>query len=94
MTKTELLRALAGLVNVTQKDADTIWNALLGKKGLLVQSLSESGTAPLGDFGTLKLKISKERPGINPATKAPITIKAQRKISLTVSKGMKEMLNP
>jgi nucleoid DNA-binding protein len=79
LTKSAVYQELATKTKLTRKQVADVFTALTG---LVKGQLSKKGPGQFTIPGLLKLKLvhkaaTKARPGINPFTKAPITIKAK-----------------
>jgi len=77
MTKSDFVSAMSDKTGMSRKEVGAFLDAM---NGLVVDQLKSNGQVTIP--GMLKLKMSEraatsERPGINPFTKAPITIKAK-----------------
>ena len=97
VTKAEIYSELAEKTGLTKKQIASVFEAMYEQIG---QHLGKKGSGLFVIPGLLKLKVvdkpaTKAKPGINPATKEPITIKAKpaRKVIKAVPlKGLKEMV--
>jgi nucleoid DNA-binding protein len=79
MTKSAVYQELANKTKLTRKQVADVFAALAG---LVKTQLSKKGPGQFTIPGLIKLKLvhkpaTKARPGINPFTKEPITIKAK-----------------
>ena len=75
MTKACLVEYIAESADLTKADAARALEAML--EGV-TKGLKEEGKVTLVGFGTFSVAERPERQGINPATKAPITIAAKK----------------
>src|SRR5210317_1066023 len=94
MNKAQLIQELvadkdSGLAS--KAAAERALNAVLGA---VKKTLKKGDKVQLVGFGTFSVKQRKQRKGRNPQTGATITIKAQKTISFTAGKTLKDMLNP
>lgn len=96
-TKTEFFGALADKTGLTKKQVASVFEAL---QDLLGKELGKKGPGLVQIPGMLKIKVvhkpaTKARPGFNPATKQPITIKAKparKVIKVLPLKALKDLL--
>ena len=77
MNKTELVNAIAEKAQLTKVQAKAALEAALEA---VAEDLAKGEKVALIDFGTLSVVEKGERTGINPATKAKITIPAKKVI--------------
>lgn len=91
MTKKELLELLADAMDVPLIKADLFLCAFAGIIKANI-TLAPRGV-PLGDLGFLKPVYRKERGGINPQTRAPMTIPAKHAVKFVASKSFSEGIN-
>lgn len=77
MNKTELVNAIAEKAQLTKVQAKTALEAALEA---VTEDLAKGEKVALIGFGTLSVVEKGERTGINPATKAKITIPAKKVI--------------
>lgn len=78
-TKAEIYQTLGERTGLSKKDISSVFNAL---SDLIGKELGKKGPGLFQIPGLLKLKVvrkpaTKAKPGINPFTKEPITIKAK-----------------
>jgi len=78
-TKTEIYTAIATKTNLSKKDVAAVFEAM---SELIGKEIGKKGPGLFVIPGLLKIKVqhkpaTKARPGFNPATKEPITIKAK-----------------
>ena len=96
-TKSEILTALAEETGLAKRDVQMVVDALTG---LIESELGKKGPGVFTLPGLLKIRrvrkeATKARPGINPFTREPITIKAKpahNTVKVTALKGLKEMV--
>ncbi len=97
LTKTEVISKIAEISELDKKSVARVF------EGLTEIIKKELGSRGPGEFvipGLLKLKTvkkpaTKDRPGINPFTKEPITIKgkpASKKVRATALKSLKDLI--
>jgi nucleoid DNA-binding protein len=96
-TKTEFYAVLADKAGITKKQVASIFEALHELHG---KELGKKGSGILVIPGLYKIKVvhkpaTKARPGFNPATKQPITIKAKparKVIKVMPLKALKDLI--
>jgi DNA-binding protein HU-beta len=91
MTKTQLIRHMAGQLELTNKQASTFLESLTD---LAVKEAKKNGVFVLPGFGRLKKVQRKARTGRNPQTGAVIQIKAKTVAKFYLSKSIKEAIAP
>ena len=75
MNKTELVAAVAEKAALSKKDADAAVTAVLDA---VKEALADGDKVSLVGFGTFSVKERAARTGINPLTKAPMSIPASK----------------
>ena len=75
MNKTELVSAIAAKAGLSKSDAKKALDATVEA---ISEALKAGDKVALVGFGTFAVAERPERQGINPATKAPITIAAKK----------------
>ena len=93
MNKTQFIEKLAKKTGFTLKDAGMVVNAIFDAtpgKGIIAVELDAGGKVSLPGFGTFKTVHREERTGINPKTKAAITIPAKNYPVLKAGKTLKD----
>ncbi len=75
MNKTELVASIAEKANISKKDAEKAVAAFVDS---VAAELKAGGKVQLVGFGTFEVRERAERQGINPQTKATITIAASK----------------
>ena len=75
MNKTELVSSIAEKSGLSKEDAKKALNATIAT---IADTLKAGDKVALVGFGTFAVAERPERQGINPATKAPITIAAKK----------------
>ena len=87
MTKAELINAVAEKSELSKKDSEKALTAVIE---VLTEALVAKEKVTLVGFGTFETKERKERQGINPITKQPITIAAATVPSFSAGKALKD----
>ena len=87
MNKTELIAAVAEKEGISKKSADAAVNAVLDS---ITEALANGEAVQLIGFGTFEVRERAEKQGINPATKAAITIPAAKVPAFKAGKALKE----
>lgn len=93
MNKTEFIQKLAKKTGLSVKDAGLAVNAIFDAapgKGIIAVELDAGGKVSLPGFGTFKSVHRKKRTGINPKTKAAITIPAKNYPAFKAGKTLKD----
>lgn len=90
MNKAELIETVASELGESKAGATKAVDAVLGA---LTRGVNEDEKVSIAGFGTFKIRHRKERQGINPATRAAITIPASISVGFTPAKALKETLN-
>jgi DNA-binding protein HU-beta len=90
MHKNEFIKAVAERANVTQADASRVVNATLK---LISETLRQGDKVVLTGFGTFEMRQRSARQGINPQSRAPITISASATPGFTASATFKNQVN-
>ncbi|MBR0309966.1 MAG: HU family DNA-binding protein [Paludibacteraceae bacterium] len=85
MNKSELVAAVAAKAEITKVAAAKAVDAALEAT---VEALKKGEAVQLIGFGTLKVVEKPERQGINPATKATITIPAKKVVKFKAGAGL------
>ncbi len=91
MTKTQLVRLLAGRVEVTNKQAAAFLGTLAD---VAVTQTKKTGVFVLPGLGRLKKVQRKARMGRNPQTGEPIKIKAKTVAKFYLAKAVKDAIAP
>jgi DNA-binding protein HU-beta len=97
LTKSQVVAELAELTELDKKSINKVFDGLTD---LIKKQLGSRGPGEFVIPGLLKLKAvkkpaTKDRPGINPFTKQPITIKgkpASKKIRASALKALKDLI--
>lgn len=90
MNTAELAEHLANSRSMTKADARSIIETVFAA---IVDEVHAGNDVALAGIGKFALKQSPERDGRNPANGQPMKIKAQRKITFTPAKAIKDKLN-
>ncbi len=87
MNKTDLVAAVAAKAELSKKDADAAVTAVLDSiKG----ALADGDKVTLVGFGTFSVKERSARTGINPLTKAPMSIPATKVPAFKAGSALKD----
>lgn len=90
MNKGELVKAVADKAGMTVKDAGAAYEAFVA---VVADALKKGDKVALVGFGTFELKHKAAREGINPQTKAKVTIPASNAPALKFGKAFKDLFN-
>jgi len=91
VSKTDLARKLAKQSDdLSLKESKEVITSLFK---LIADELSAGNVVNIPDFGTFSITQRAERQGINPSTKAKITIPAQLSPKFKASKSLKLLVN-
>lgn len=90
MNKGEFLKAVAVKADITQKQADAFYDAMME---VIVGELKKGEKVALLGFGTFEVKKKAAREGINPKTKEKIKIAAQNVPGFKIGGSFKEQFN-
>lgn len=90
LNKKRLSDKIAEEFDKTKKESAEIVNFVLEE---MTQALADGGTVELSAFGKFEVRHRPERPGINPATKERITIKASNTPAFRAAKALKDAVN-
>ena len=90
MTKTELIKAIAGKANLTNAQATAAYNAFVAS---VTEALKNGEKVQLVGFGSFEIKDVPAKTGLNPATKEQISIPACKKPVLKFGKSYKDTFN-
>ncbi len=90
MTKKELIDVVAENAQITKKAAKDAVDALLAE---VAAKLAAGEDVSLAGFGTFKVKTRAERNGVNPQTKAPVTIPATKVPTFKPCKALKDAVS-
>lgn len=87
MNKSELVKELGGKLNVSNKQADAILDAVVET---IIDALKAGDKVQVSGLGIFEVKERKARVGVNPQTGAEITIDACKVPAFKASKALKE----
>lgn len=90
LNKKALADSIAEEFEKTKKESTDIVNFVLEE---MTTMLAKGGTVELSGFGKFEVRHRPERPGINPATKERITIKASNSPAFKAAKALKDAVN-
>lgn len=90
LNKKELSDMIAEEFDKTKKEATEIVEFILENA---TEMLAKGGTVELYGFGKFLVRHRPERPGINPATKERITLKASNTPAFRASKRLRDAVN-
>lgn len=90
LNKKLLTDRIAEEFDKTKKESGEIVNFVLDE---FTEMLKEGGTVEMSGFGKFEVRHRPERPGINPATKERITIKASNTPVFRAAKALKDAVN-
>ncbi len=90
MNKNDLVAAVAAKAGLSKKDSDAAVNAVIST---ITETLKAGDKVVLVGFGTFETKVRAARTGINPATKAKITIPASKAVAFKAGKALKDSVN-
>ena len=90
MTKKEFVKALADIVEVSQRDAALITDAFLS---CVEDALVNHGGLSFVGWGSWKVKERSSREGRNPRTGAPIKIEARKVIKFKAGDPLEKRVN-
>ncbi len=90
MNKGDLIESVAAELGESKANASRAVEAVLHS---ITSGVQTDEKVSIAGFGTFKKKHRKERNGINPATKQPITIAASTTVGFTPSQALKEAMN-
>ncbi|GIV96340.1 MAG: transcriptional regulator [Herpetosiphonaceae bacterium] len=86
MHKTELTKKVAEKAGVSQRDAAKVIEAM---QETIEEALRNGEKVVLTGFGTFEMRQRRERQGINPKTREPMTIAATRTPGFSASSALK-----
>jgi len=90
MNTTELIAKIAEAHGVSKAQAKSIVEDVFKD---IVESAARGVEVSLSGFGKLKVKVTSEREGRNPANGEKIKIAASRKLTFSSAKSVKDLLN-
>lgn len=89
MRKPELVKAVAELADLSERQADGVLSAVLEQ---ITNALSKGDTVNLVGFGSFSVKSRPARQGRNPKTGEPIQIPAATTPVFKAGKGLKDAI--
>ena len=90
MNKSELIKAVAAKAGFTNKDVTEVYEALIET---ITESLKAGEKIQLVGFGTIEVKKTPAKTGINPKTKEKVEIAACNKPAMKFGKAYKDLFN-
>ncbi len=87
VNKDALVQAIVAKTDLTKKDVESVLEAMID---VVTAELSSGNKVTMTGFGTFRVSNRAARQGINPQTKAPITIPAMTVPKFTAGKTLKE----
>lgn len=90
MNKNDLVAAVVAKAGLSKKDSEAAVNAVVNT---ITETLKAGDKVVLVGFGTFETKVRAARTGINPATKAKITIPASKAVAFKAGKALKDAVN-
>jgi nucleoid DNA-binding protein len=95
MTKTQLIKKLAEITGLSQKDVRTVLEALTDSKpgkGLISTSLKQGEKVTISGFGTFYLRVRNARKARNPKTGKQVKVPKRFYPAFKPSKSLKDTL--
>ncbi len=89
MQKTDFIKAVSERTGVSQKETKQAIDAALD---IIAEQLKAGEKVTLTGFGTFEVRQRQEREGVNPQTRAKITIPATMTPGFSASSTLKEMV--
>jgi DNA-binding protein HU-beta len=90
MNKTQLVEAVALKADLKKKDAEAAVTAVFAA---IENALVSGDKVQVVGFGTLEVKATAAKVGINPQTKAKIQIPAKKAVKFSAGKALKDKVN-
>jgi DNA-binding protein HU-beta len=87
MHRNDFVKEISKKTSVPQKQVNDVVGAALD---VITETLGQGDKIVLTGFGTFEMRERKERQGVNPQTKKPITIAASRTPGFTASSSLKQ----
>jgi len=87
MNKAELVEEVAGRVDLTKKETNSVVDAITSA---ITDSLVRNERVTLVGFGTFEVRRRRARTGVNPQTRKTIQIPAKKVPKFKPGKGLKE----
>jgi len=95
MTKTQLIKKLAEITGLSQKDVRTVLEALTDAKpgkGIISTSLKHGEKVTISGFGTFYLRVRNARKARNPKTGKQVKVPKRHYPAFKPSKSLKDAL--
>ena len=92
MTKADLIEAVQAATKRHDLSKVAVTEVIDATTDAIISAIKQDGRFQLPGFGTFTLRHRKERQGINPQTKEPITIKASKTVGFKPSPNLKSQL--
>ena len=89
LSKSHIVDLISTRANLTKKEAATAFDATLD---VIIESLKEGKTVGLPALGTLTVKATAARTGVNPGTAEKMQIPAGKKVSFKIAADLKKTL--
>lgn len=89
MQKTDFIKAVSERTGVSQKDTKQVIDAALD---VIAEQLKAGEKVTLTGFGTFEVRQRQEREGVNPQTRAKITIPATSTPGFSASSTLKDLV--
>lgn len=86
MHRNDFVKAISKKTSLPQNQVNSVVGAALD---VITETLQQGDKVVLTGFGTFEMRERKERRGVNPQTKEPITIAASRTPGFTASSSLK-----
>lgn len=90
MKKNELIRETANLAEMSQRDVERVYNALMH---IIIYHLKEQNEVRIYELGTFTTKQTKEVKRCSPLNRKEITIPPRIAVKFKANKRLKEFLN-
>jgi DNA-binding protein HU-beta len=90
MQKTDLIKRVAEVADLTQADAAKAVNALIE---IVTETLKNGEKVTITGFGTFEVRESAARTGTNPRTKEKITIAARKRPTFSPGSQLREAVS-
>ncbi len=90
MKKPELIDALAGVANLTQKEAATVIETIFDA---IAEALAKGDEVELRGFGSFRIRHRRSRVGRNPKAGTTVEVAAKRVPFFRVGKELREAIN-
>lgn len=90
MTKQEIIEAIAKEAEVTQKQAQKVFDTT---QKVIIDGIKKGGKVRLSGFGTFELAYREARTGNNPRTGEAVEIPARKAVKFKPSADLKRLVN-